>query len=107
METEKKSEIIPGLSIYGVTGWNVKQNRIALVAALLILGLIIIPPWGASTLSGMQASVGHYIVFSSTVEQKYNFPSVDYGRLILEMIGVIFAFAIAIFVSRTPKDMVQ
>ena len=92
--------IIPGVSILGVTNWNLLQNRIALLGVVLVLLLFLFPPWDATAPNGITGSIGHYLVFSSSPAQDYKYPSVDYGRLLLETFGLAIMSGVAVFLTR-------
>jgi hypothetical protein len=95
--------IIPGLPFRGVDSWNLLQNQIAFVGVALSLLLVLVPPWDATAPNGMTGSIGHYLVVSSAPAEEYKYPSVDYARLFLEMLGIAATCAVGIFVTRTPE----
>lgn len=102
-KTSDAPAVVPGLPIRGVSTWNLVQNRIALVGVILVLLLVVFPPWDATAPNGITGSVGHYLVFSSAPAEAYKYPSVDYGRLFLEVFGVALVSAVAIFLTRNEK----
>lgn len=104
-ETPKAKAVIPGFSrIRGVATWNLIQNRVALAGVVLVLLLVVFPPWDATAPNGITGSVGHYLVFSTAPAEEYKYPSVDFGRLFLEIFGVALVSAVTIFVTRGGKD---
>ena len=87
-------------SLKGIKGFNELQNKICAIGIIFAVILIIFPPWIASAPNGMSGAIGHYLVFSSSPSLEWKFPSVDYGRLFLEELGVIMITFVLIFIKR-------
>ena len=75
------SQVIPGVPIKGVSSWNLLQNRIALLGSVLIVLLILIPPWEAAAPNGMTGSIGHYPIFSSEPAKEWKYPELIINAL--------------------------
>lgn len=100
MRDQEQKAIIPGLKIRGVDRFSLVQNRILAVVILVATGVMFFPPWQATAPNGMTASVGHFFLFSSEAAERYKFPSIDYARLLLEVLAVFCVGAVLGFFKR-------
>jgi len=96
----EQEAIIPCLKIRGVDRFSLVQNRILVVVTLIATGIVFFLPWQATAPNGMTASVGHYFLFSGEAAGRYKFPSIDYARLLLEVLAVFCVGGVVGFFKR-------
>ena len=100
----EQKAIIPGLKIQGVDRFSLVQNRILVVVILIAAGILFFPPWQATAPNGMTASVGHFFLFSGEAAARYKFPSIDYARLLLEVLAVFCVGVVVGFFKRPSGE---
>ena len=74
----------------GIRNLKFDKDSIIKIAAFIIFLAIIIPPWSASNSYGNTGPAGYYFILSNQPQIDWKFPSIDYGRLLLEIIAVMF-----------------
>ena len=91
------SLIIPGLPIRGIAFWNILQNRILTVGIILILSLLAFPPsyWYVQGVDAV--GHGHSFIFSIA--------TIDVVQLILEICVITIFLGVAIFMTRSQKNI--
>jgi hypothetical protein len=82
------------------------KDSIIKIAAFIIFLAIIIPPWSASNSYGNTGSAGYYFILSNQPQNDWKFPSIDYGRLFLEIISVVFISGFLIWYSNNKEKQV-
>jgi hypothetical protein len=81
--------------IKGYDKFNNLQNKILISAIGFLILLVLFPPWTSTAPNGMTGSIGHHIIFFPPSGWRY--PALDFGRLIVEIFGVILISGAAIF----------
>ena len=73
-----------------VKGLNFDKSSIIKITAFLIFLAVVFPPWTASNSYGNTGPAGYYFILSNQPQNDWKYPSIDYGRLLLEIVAVAF-----------------
>ncbi len=65
------------------------KDSIIKISAFLIFLSFIFPPWLASNSVGNSSPAGYYFILSNQPQNDWKYPSIDYGRLLLQIFSVV------------------
>jgi len=90
----------------GVRNLKFDKDSIIKISAFLIFLALVFPPWIASNSLGDSAPAGYYFILSNEPQNEWKHPSIDYGRLLLEIISVVFISGFLIWYLNNKEKQV-
>ena len=73
------------------------MNKIIRLTILTIFISMIYPPWNASNANGNTGPAGYYFILSNQPQKDWKYPSIDYGRLSLQVVSILFLSGLTIW----------